>query len=326
MKAIQIDKPGGPEGLYIGEFPRPEPAAHEILVKVAATALNRADTMQREGRYPPPPGASPIMGLEMAGTVVGMGSQASRWKEGDQVCGLLPGGGYAEYVVIHEDVAMPVTENMELEMAAGLPEVFMTAYQAMFWLGELKEGETVLLHAGASGVGTAGIQMAKAKGAHVWVTASAGKHEACLSLGADKCIDYKAEDFSAFIQKEHPQKGVNLIVDPIGGAYFPKNLDVMLPDGKLVVLAFMGGMISEINLAKILIKRLRVQGSTLRARDLAYKIRLAQDLQKDFGAAFSSGEIKPVIDSLYDWSDVQEAHRYIEANKNIGKIILKIND
>ena len=326
MKAIQFDKPGGPEGLYIGEFPTPEPAEHEILVKVAATALNRADTMQREGRYPPPPGASPIMGLEMAGTVVGMGSKASRWQAGDQVCGLLPGGGYAEYVVIHEDLAMPVPENMEMEMAAGLPEVFMTAYQAMFWLGELKEGETVLLHAGASGVGTAAIQMAKSKGAKVWVTASAGKHEACLKLGADQCIDYKAEDFATFIQKEHPQKGVNLIVDPIGGAYFPKNLDVMLPDGKLVVLAFMGGMISEINLAKILIKRLRVQGSTLRARDLAYKIGLAQDLQKDFGGAFSSGEIKPVIDSTYDWTDVQEAHRYIEANKNIGKIILKIGN
>lgn len=324
MKAILIDKPGGPEGLYIGEFPRPEPASHEILVKVAATALNRADTMQREGRYPPPPGASPIMGLEMSGTVVGMGAQASRWEEGDQVCGLLPGGGYAEYVVIHEDLAIPVPENMDMPTAAGLPEVFMTAYQAMFWLGELETEQTVLLHAGASGVGTAAIQMAKAKGAKVWVTASAGKHDACRSLGADQCIDYKAQDFAAFIQKEHPQQGVNLIVDPIGGAYFPKNLDVMLPDGKLVVLAFMGGMLSEINLAKVLIKRLRVQGSTLRARDINYKIALAQDLQKDFASAFSSGEIKPVIDSTYDWTDVQEAHRYIEANKNIGKIILKL--
>ncbi|MEL6254112.1 MAG: NAD(P)H-quinone oxidoreductase [Bacteroidota bacterium] len=325
MKAILIDKPGGPEGLYIGEYPTPEPASHEILVKVAATALNRADTMQREGRYPPPPGASPIMGLEMAGTVVSAGSDASKWKEGDQVCGLLPGGGYAEYAVIHEDLAMPVPANMDLKMAAGLPEVFMTAYQAMFWLGELKEGETVLLHAGASGVGTAGIQMAKAKGAKVWVTASAGKHKACLNLGADQCIDYKTEDFAAFIQKNHHQKGVNLIVDPIGGAYFPKNLDVMLPDGKLVVLAFMGGMLSEINLAKVLIKRLRVQGSTLRARDLSYKITLAQDLQKDFGSAFSSAEIKPVIDSVFDWSEVADAHRYIGANKNTGKIILRIS-
>ncbi|MEM6806074.1 MAG: NAD(P)H-quinone oxidoreductase [Bacteroidota bacterium] len=325
MKAILLKGPGGPKQMYIGEYETPQPGPQEILVKVTASALNRADTMQREGRYPPPPGASPIMGLEMSGTVAAKGDSVNKWEIGDKVCGLLAGGGYAEYACIHQDLALSVPENLSLEAAAGIPEVFMTAYQALFFLGELAEGETVLLHAGASGVGTAAIQMAKAKGASVWATASAAKHEFCLELGADKMIDYRSEDFAQIIRDQHPQKGVHLIVDPICGDYFPKNLDSLLVDGKVVVLAFMGGMTGEINFAKVLIKRLRVQGSTLRARSLDYKVKLSQALQKSFWPDFATGKIKPVIDSVFDWQEVQEAHRYMEANKNIGKIILKLS-
>lgn len=324
MKAILIDQAGGPENMYLGEWPTPNPGPHQVLVKVEATALNRADTMQREGKYPPPPGASPIMGLEMAGSVVGLGSSVRKWKEGDEVCGLLPGGGYAEYVVIHEDLAMSVPKSLSLIQAAGIPEVFMTAFQAMFWLGKLTKGQTVLLHAGASGVGTAAIQMAKAVGADVWVTASKGKHNICLDLGADKAIDYRTEDFQEQIRQTHPSKGVNLIVDPISGPYFPKNLEVLLPDGRLVILASMGGFKSEINILQVMIKRLHIQGSTLRARELEYKIALSKDLQEKFWDKFADGSIKPVIDSTFDWTEVQEAHRYMGANKNIGKIILKI--
>lgn len=310
--------------MYMGEWETPTPAPHEILVKVAATALNRADTMQRKGHYPPPPGASPLMGLEMSGEVVAMGAKASKWKEGDKVCGLLPGGGYAEYVVIHEDLAMPVPEGLSLVEAAGIPEVFMTAFQAMFWLGKLEKGQSVLLHAGASGVGTAAIQMAKAIDAHVSVTASAKKHKICLELGADMAIDYRSEDFQAEILNTHPAKGVHLIVDPISGSYFPKNLEVLLPDGKLVILAFMGGMKSEINFVKVMVKRLQVMGSTLRARNLAYKIALSKDLQDKFWSKFEDRSIKPVIDREFDWTEVQDAHRYMEENKNIGKVILRV--
>ena len=324
MKAILLDKPGGPENMYMGEWETPTPKPNEILVKVSATALNRADTMQRKGNYPPPPGASPLMGLEMSGEVVARGSAASKWKNGDQVCGLLPGGGYAEYVVIHEDLAMSVPSKLSLVEAAGIPEVFMTAFQAMFWLGKLEKGQSVLLHAGASGVGTAAIQMAKAVGAQAWVTASLKKHKICLKLGADRAIDYRREDFQEQIVNTHPSKGVNLIVDPISGSYFPKNLEVLLPDGKLVILAFMGGMKSEINFVKVMVKRLNIMGSTLRARDLPYKIALSKDLQDKFWPKFEEGSIKPVIDRVFDWSEVQNAHRYMEANKNIGKVILRV--
>jgi len=325
MKAILIDQPGGVENMYLGEWTTPKPGPHEILVKVVATALNRADTMQRQGKYPPPPGTSPLMGLGMTGTVADMGANVSRWKKGDEICGLLAGGGYAEYAVIHEDLAMPVPANISLLQASAIPEVFMTAFQALFWLGGLKPGQQVLLHAGASGVGTAAIQLARETEAQVWATASATKHQICLDLGAERVIDYKTESFRQVIKEQHHKKGIDLIIDPIGAPYLPDNLEVLLPDGKLVILAFMGGMISEINLAQVLVKRLHILGTTLRARSLEYKIALCRDLQARFWAKFADASIQPVIDCEFDWTEVQQAHRYMEANKNVGKIVLKVS-
>lgn len=311
--------------MRIGEWPTPELQSQEVLVKVAATALNRADTLQRMGKYPPPKGESPIMGLEMAGTVVELGENVNRWKVGDKVCSLLGGGGYAEYVNIHEDLAMPVPQGISLEKAAAIPEVFLTAFQALSWLAKLQEEETILIHAGASGVGTAAIQLVKAMGARSIVTASETKHGICLELGAEKAIDYRNEDFREVVQEYTNSKGVNVVIDFVGGPYLQKNLDVLAPDGRMVLLAFLGGVkVSELNIAPILRKRLHVMGSTLRARPLDYKIKLSKALQQFAWPLFESGKLKPIIDSVYDWTKVADAHRYMEANQNKGKIVMRV--
>lgn len=326
MNAVIIDQFGDPEHLRIGEWPKPSIKKGEILVKVAATALNRADTLQRMGKYPPPKGESSIMGLEMAGTVVEVGKNANRWQPGDKVCGLLGGGGYAEYVSIHEDLAIPVPPGLSLEQAAAIPEVFLTAFQALNWLAKVQPGETVLIHAGASGVGTAAIQLVKAMGATSMVTASGGKHQVCLELGAEKAIDYRRKDFKEMVLEYTDNRGVDVIIDFVGGPYFQKNLDALAADGRMVLLAFLGGVkVPELNMAPILRKRLHIMGSTLRARSLEYKIRLSQDLQDFAWPLFGKGQLKPIIDSVFDWTDVANAHRYMEANKNTGKIILKVS-
>ncbi|MFK7908674.1 MAG: NAD(P)H-quinone oxidoreductase [Chitinophagales bacterium] len=325
MKAIQLHQFGSPENFYIGEYPTPEPSAYEIQVKVAATALNRADTLQRMGKYPPPKGASLILGLEMSGTVSKVGNAVSKWKIGDKVCALLSGGGYAEYVTIHENVAIPIPSNLTLQQAAAIPEVFLTAYQALAWLAELKEGESILIHAGASGVGTAAIQIAREKGAKVYVTASKGKHEICLQLGASKAIDYRTENFEEVILTETEGRGVDVVLDFLAAPYFQKNLNCLAVDGRMVMLALMGGIkVENLNLVPILRKRLKIMGSTLRSRTLDYKAKLTADFW-DFAAdRFADERMKPVIDSVFDWSEVAEAHQYMEANKNKGKIILKV--
>ena len=325
MKAVLIKAFGAPENLHIGDWEKPVPKSHEVLVKVHATALNRADTMQRKGQYPPPPGDSPILGLEIAGEVVGLGKEVTKWTIGDKVCGLIGGGGYAEYSVIPENQSLPIPANLSYEQAAGIPEVFLTAFQTINWLGQLQKGERILIHAGASGVGTAAIQIAKAIGAEVFVTASKGKHETCLNLGATKAIDYKKENFQEQVLAYTDGKGVDMIIDFLAAPYFQQNINSLNFDGRMVMLAVMGGFkLSELNMLPILFKRIKIQGSTLRARTLDYKARLTKDLYDFAWSRFESGEFKPVIDSVYDWSDVIEAHRYMEANKNIGKIILKI--
>ncbi|MFW5761261.1 MAG: NAD(P)H-quinone oxidoreductase [Cyclobacteriaceae bacterium] len=324
MKAILVTEPGGPEKLTIGEVDRPQPAAKEVLVKLKYTAVNRADTLQRMGKYPPPPGASEIIGLELAGEIVETGANVSRWSKGDKVFGLLPGGGYAQYSTIHQDMAMPIPDNLTMAEAAAVPEVFLTAYQALQWLGKLSKGEKVLIHAGASGVGTAAIQLAKQMGAEVIVTASAGKHEVCKKLGADLAIDYKNEDFVAIVKE---QGGVDLIIDFIGAGYFNQNINCLKMDGRMVMLALIGGAkVEEVDLRKVLGKRLNIMGSTLRARSLDYQIALTQDFAAFALPLLSNGSLKPVIDSEYSWQEVADAHRYMEANKNAGKIILKIAD
>ena len=326
MKAILVTSPGTAENLVIEEVDTPAPKPYEILVKVAATALNRADILQREGKYPPPKGASPILGLEMSGEVVALGERVTKWKTGNQVFGLLPGGGYAEFAVIHEDMALPLPGNIDLIEAAAIPEVFLTAYQALCWLGKLQKGETVLLHAGGSGVGTAAIQLAKALEAKIMVTASAGKHQVCLDLGAHWAIDYQTQDFQEKVMEYTANKGVDVIIDFVAAPYFQQNIESLGADGRLVLLAMLGGgKIENFDLRKVLIKRLQIIGSTLRARSLDYQIALTQDFSQFAMPRFQRGEIKPIVDTVFDWKDVQEAHRYMEANKNIGKIVLKIS-
>ena len=326
MKAVIIQQFGAPEQMSIDNWETPTPNDHEILVKVKATALNRADTLQRKGGYAPPKGASPILGLEMAGEVVELGKNVTDWKIGDKVCGLLTGGGYAEYVVIHEKVALPAPKNLTFEEAAAIPEVFLTAFQAMHWLGDLQENDKVLIHAGASGVGTAAIQLAKLKNAEIFVTASKGKHAICKALGAHHTIDYKTEDFEKVIAEKTNGQGVNIIVDFLAAPYFQQNINSMDFDGKMIMLALMGGLkAQEINLLNILRKRIHIKGSTLRARTLDYKIKLTQDLKAAIWSKFETGELKPVIDSVMDWTEVAAAHHYMEANKNAGKIVLKVS-
>jgi len=325
MKVITVRKPGGAEELAMGRRSKPKPGPREVLVRVAATALNRADLLQREGKYPPPKGASDVLGLEVAGTVEAAGAEVRRWKPGDRVFGLLAGGGYAEYAVMHEDMAMAVPNGLSFEEAASLPEAFLTAYQALYWLGDLLPGERVLIHAGASGVGTAATQLVRAAGAHPYVTASAAKHERCRSLGAELTIDYRTEDFVERMRGATGGHGADLILDFIGAPYFVRNLRALAVDGRLVLLATMGGAaVERLDLRRLFKKRARVVASTLRNRSLDYKIRLTKEFAPLLRFLLEEGRVRPVIDSVFDWEDVAEAHRRMEANRNVGKIVLRV--
>ena len=325
MKAILLKQYGGPEELYLGEVPNPELGEHEVLVQIHATALNRADVMQRQGKYPPPPGTTDILGLEMAGKVIAIGSHESRWNPGDKVCGLLSGGGYAQQVASHEMMLMPIPWGLSYTEAAAIPEVFLTAYQALSWLAKLQRGETICIHAGASGVGTAAIQLAKQIGAKVIVTASQQKHALCKSLGADYTIDYKNEDFQSRIMEYTDGVGVDVLIDFIAAPYFQKNLNSMALDGRMVMLSLMGGVkVEDVNLVNILRKRIHIMGSTLRSRNLHYKIQLTTHFTESYLGFFEERKLKPIIDRVYGWTEVSEAHAYMESNQNKGKIVLTV--
>lgn len=325
MKALLVDNRGEKPSMVMGEQPTPSPGPGELLVKVKATALNRADLLQKSGNYPPPAGESPILGLDMAGVVEQVGSDVTRFRPGDPVFGLLPGGGYAEYCTISEELSLPIPRGWSFEEAAALPEVFLTAWQALVWLGQIGEGETVLIHAGASGVGTAAIQLAsRLFGCRVITTAgSEEKLEVCRNLGADLAINYREEEFSERIRSETGPESVDLIIDFIGAPYWEKNLNSLAQDGRLIILAMMGGAVGDrLRLGPLLRKRLTVRGSTLRNRDARYKKRLVADFWDRTEELFLKRELLPVIDSVYDWNDVEAAHRKMEENRNIGKIIL----
>lgn len=325
MKAILIKNFGLAENLEMGEFDTPQPAENQVLIKVHATALNRADLLQREGKYPPPPGESPILGLEIAGEIISIGSAVTKWQAGDRVCGLLGGGGYAEYAVLHEEMALPIPDHLSYEEAAAIPEAFLTAFQSLVWLAKLQKGESVLIHAGASGVGTAAIQLAKQFESPIYVTASAAKHEFCLQLGATHAIDYQEKDFETEVLQQTNKQGVDVILDFIGAPYFQRNLNILQSDGRLILLATMGGFkVSELEIGGILRKRLQIMGSTLRARTLDYKIALTRDFRLFAWEAFEKGDLKPIVDRIYDWKDVVEAHHYMESNANKGKIVLEV--
>ena len=312
--------------MQMGEWETPEPGPNDIRVQIKATALNRADTMQRRGVYPPPPGESPILGLEMAGVVEKVGTDVTRWQVGDRVCGLLGGGGYAEMCITHEDMALALPDNLSFEEGAAIPEVFLTAFQALHWLAKIKPGEQILVHAGASGVGTAAIQLIRLHQANCFVTASAGKHATCLELGASHAIDYKQENFAEAVKELTDGKGVNVIIDFIAAPYFQMNLDSLGLEGRLVMLSLIGGVKPQgVNLAPILRKRLQIIGTTLRARSLQYKMDLTRDLQTHCMPHFASGKLKPIIDSIVPWTEVVQAHERMESNLNTGKIVMRIS-
>jgi tumor protein p53-inducible protein 3 len=326
VKAIVVEQPGGPEQLKLGEAPTPAPGPGELLVRVRAAALNRADILQREGNYPPPPGASEILGLDMAGVVEARGSGCTRFQEGDRVCGLLPGGGYAEYAILPEALAMPIPEGWGFEEAAAVPEVFLTAFQTLFWIGRLAAGETVLVHAGASGVGTAAIQLAREAGATVLTTAgSEEKCAACRELGAAAAINYRQGPFADAVLEATAGQGVDLILDFVAAAYLEQNLAVLRTDGRLVLISTLGGgKVDGVRLGTLIAKRLQITGTTLRSRSLEYKARLTGELSEFALERFARGALKPVIDSTFSWEKAAEAHRRMEANRNVGKIVLSV--
>lgn len=303
----------------------PEPGEYDLLVKIEATALNRADLLQKSGKYSPPEGASPILGLEMAGVVMETGPEVTRYDRGDEVFGLLPGGSYAEYCVIHEKMAMHIPENLSFEEAAAIPEVFLTAFQALKMLGNIKKNETVLIHAGASGVGTAAIQLAK-KVFSCKVITTAGrkdKLETCLELGADMAINYREQNFSSVIEQAAGPDSVDLIIDFVGAPYWDKNIAILAMDGRLIYLSMLGGAgIENMNLVPILRKRLTVKGSTLRNRPVQYKMNLTSDFHSYVMDHIEEGIIRPVIHRIFDWNDVEQAHQMMKNNENTGKIIL----
>jgi tumor protein p53-inducible protein 3 len=326
MKAIIVKEPGGPEVLEWLDTPDPQVQPDELLVRVQAAAVNRADLLQRRGLYPPPPGASPILGMEMAGEVLEVGAACGpNWQPGQRVMALLAGGGYAEKVTVPAVHAMPLPDNLSFEEGAAIPEAFLTAYLNLFGLGELKEGQTVLIHAGGSGVGTAAIQLAREAGATVLVTAgSAEKLERCRQLGATGLINYRQEAFAAKVKELTGGQGVNLILDFIGADYFEDNLASLALYGRLVLIGQLSGSKVQLDLGQIMRRRLHITGTTLRARSLEEKATLVRQLSDFALPRFADGRLRPVIDSVFPISQASEAHRYMESNQNFGKIILKV--
>ncbi|KAE8664509.1 Beta-galactosidase 8 [Hibiscus syriacus] len=317
MKAVVITTAGGPEVLQLQQVDDPEIKDDEVLIKVEATALNRADTVQRKGYYPPPKGASPYPGLECSGTVLAVGNHVSRWKVGDQVCALLSGGGYAEKVAVPAGHVLPIPPGVSLKDVAGLPQVACTVWSTVFMMSRLWAGETFLVHGGSSGIGTFAIQIAKDKGATVLVTAAF-----CKKLGAHVCINYKTEDFVARVKEETGGKGVDVILDCIGASYLQRNLDSLNFDGRLCIIGFQGGAVTEIKLNTLLPKRLTVQGAVLRPRSQENKAMVVSEVEKNVWPAVATGKVKPIIYKSFPLSEAGEAHRLMESNEHIGKILL----
>ncbi|KAG6642710.1 hypothetical protein I3843_09G154800 [Carya illinoinensis] len=324
MKAIVISAPGGPEVLHLREVGDPELRDEDVLINVAAAALNRADTFRRKGSHPPPPaGASPYLGIECSGTILAAGKNVSRWKIGDQVCALLNGGGYAEKVAVPATQVLPIPPGVSLEDAASLPEVACTVWSTVFMINQLSAGETFLVHGGSSGIGTFAIQIAKYQGAKVFVTAgSEEKLAVCKDLGADVCINYKTEDFVVRVKQETEGKGVDVILDHIGAAYFQRNLDSLNVGGRLLLISMMCGAVTEVNLSCLLARCLTVKASRLRYRSPENKAAIVNEVEKNVWPAIITGKITPVVYKSFPLSEAAEAHRLMESSKHIGKILL----
>jgi putative PIG3 family NAD(P)H quinone oxidoreductase len=325
MKAVVLREHGGPEVLQFEEVPSPVYGAEDILVSVAATALNRADLLQRMGFYPNPfPQGPEIPGLEFAGTVKAVGERVTTWNVGDKVMGVVSGGAYAEELVLHERQAMAVPTGMSLHDAAAIPEVFITAWDALVVQGGLTSGRWAMVHAGASGVGTAGIQIAKAIGARIIVTCSAGKVQSCKDLGADVVVDYGSQDFVAEVATATGGKGVDVILDVIGGEYVDRNVASLAVKGRIIQVGTMAGKPLPFNVGSLLAKRASITGTVLRARPLDEKIAITQRFIAEMLPLFGTGALKPVIDSTYAFADIAQGQEYMATNGNVGKIVIDI--
>ncbi|AWK87103.1 NAD(P)H-quinone oxidoreductase [Azospirillum thermophilum] len=325
MNCVEIAEPGGPEVLRPVRRPAPVPGRDEILVEVAAAGVNRPDMFQRQGRYDPPPGASDLPGLEIAGRVIAIGEGVTGWGLGDEVCALVAGGGYAEYCVVPAVQALPKPKGFSMVEAAAVPETFFTVWTNVFERGALKPGETLLVHGGSSGIGTTAIQLAKAFGATVFTTAgSADKCRACERLGADRAIDYRTEDFAAVIREATGGRGVDVVLDMVGGDYIARDIDIMATDGRHVSIAFLQGPKVSLNMAPVMARRLTLTGSTLRARPVAEKGRIAAALRETVWPLLEAGRIKPVIHRTFPLAEAVEAHRLMESSAHIGKIVLTV--
>lgn len=323
MTCMEIKTPGGPDALVLAHRPCPRPKAHEVLIHVAAAGVNRPDIVQRMGLYPPPPGASDLPGLEVAGRVIAVGADVTWPKIGDDVCALTPGGGYSDHCVTAASACLPYPKNFSAREAGALPENYFTVWHNVFERGALKAGETILIHGGSSGIGTTAIQLAHAFGAYVVTTAGSDeKCAACRALGADLAINYKTEDFGEEIKAHAPGGGVDVVLDMVGGSYTQRNIRALKPDGRLVNIAFLGGSKMELDLTPIMVKRLTLTGSTLRPRDDAFKGRLAAALREKVWPLLDAGRIKPVIHSTFPLVEAPAAHRLMESSGHIGKIML----
>jgi putative PIG3 family NAD(P)H quinone oxidoreductase len=326
MTCVEIAKPGGPEVLKAVERPDPTPGEGEVLIAVEAAGINRPDVLQRRGGYPPPPGASDIPGLEVAGRITGLGAGVREWRVGDRVCALVAGGGYASLCVAPAPQCLPIPSSLDVLSAAAIPETFFTVWTNVFDRGRLKAGESALFHGGSSGIGTTAIQLAAARGARVF--ASAGSDEkcrACESLGAERCINYRTEDFVAAIKDLTGGRGVDVILDMVGGDYFARNLASLAVDGRLVEIGFMGGNASaQLDLGQVLRRRLTVTGSTLRPRTVAEKGEIAAALRAEVWPLLDRGRVKPIIFRTYPLEQAAEAHRLMESSGHVGKIVLTL--
>jgi NADPH2:quinone reductase len=325
MIAIEIREPGEPDVLVPVERPKPAPGAGEVLIRVAAAGVNRPDVFQRRGRYPPPPGASDIPGLEVSGVIDALGPGVTEWRIGDAVCALVTGGGYAEYCVAPAPQCLPVPRGMDVVTAAAIPETFFTVWTNVFQRGRLRPNESMLVHGGSSGIGTTAIQLAKARDSRVFATAgSAEKCAACERLGAERAINYRDADFVAVVRDLTGGRGVDVVLDMVGGDYFARNIDALAVEGRLVEIATLQGVKAELNIQTIMQRRLTITGSTLRARPVADKGAIAAELRQHVWPLLESGAVKPIVHATFPLRNAAEAHRVMESSVHIGKLLLVV--
>ncbi|SCA58027.1 Quinone oxidoreductase [Candidatus Terasakiella magnetica] len=325
MKCIEISEPGAPEVLQMAERARPELADGEVLIKVAAAGVNRPDVIQRKGLYPPPPGASDLLGLEVAGEIVAVCGDVAGLSVGDKVCALTNGGGYAQYCNVPAQQCLPIPAGLSMEEAAIVPETFFTVWFNLFVQGGLKEGQSLLVHGGSSGIGTTAIQVATVLGAKVYTTAgSEEKCEACRKLGAVMAINYKEADFVDVIKEATGGKGVNMILDMVGGDYIARNIRCLARKGRLINIAYLQGSKAEVNFMSVMMKQLQITGSTLRQQPLAVKAQIAEELQETVWPLLEKGAVKPVLHSSFEMDQAKESHELMESSQHIGKIVLKV--